>query len=58
VSLRHPNGLGQPLLLEAQIDTGANRTVVPMSVAVRLGLDRVTQLQFVVVGGVITLPVY
>ncbi len=58
VAVGIPNQTHPRVLIDAQIDTGADRTVIPTSIAARLGLTPGSQLQFVVVGGTITLPVY
>lgn len=53
-----PDASRPPLSVSAQLDTGADRTVIPTSVAHQLGLVPGGHLQFGVVGAVITLPVY
>lgn len=58
VAVGIPNRPHPRVVIDAQIDTGADRTVIPTSIAVRLGLIPGSHLQFGVVGGIITLPVY
>ncbi len=59
VLLGHPNGRHPPLTLPALLDTGSDRTVIPLSAAVTLGLPFSEDLQFEVAGGaVVTLSVF
>lgn len=58
VAVGIPNQTHPRVMIDAQIDTGADRTVIPTSVAIQLGLIPGSQLQFGVVGGIVTLPVY
>jgi predicted aspartyl protease len=58
VTVRNPNLNRPAVVLDAQIDTGADRTVVPAVVVTKLGLLPGGHLQFGGIGGVITLPVY
>ena len=58
VLLGHPDAPPPGYAISAQLDTGADRTVIPLAVAHALCLWLVGQLEFGVVGHVIELPVY
>jgi hypothetical protein len=51
VSLRDALGLEQSLTIPAQIDTAADRTVVPLSAVTSLGLSPIDERTFVGFGG-------
>ena len=58
VSVGPPNANRPPIRIAAQIDSGADRTIIPTSVVTRLGLIPGGFLQFGGIGGIVTLPVY
>jgi predicted aspartyl protease len=59
VLLGHPSRPPPALSLEAQLDTGADRTVIPLDVVNRLVLKRVRYGQAVVAGcGVVVFEIY
>lgn len=57
VLIGHPDAPPPTHAHTAQLDTGADRTVIPFEVASALNLRHVGELAFGVVGNVITLPV-
>jgi predicted aspartyl protease len=58
VTLFNPNGGVPDFSVEAQLDTGADRTVFPTALLAELRLERYADKEFAVVGGVVTLTTY
>lgn len=59
VSVAHPNRPPQAIILEAQLDTGADRSVIPLAAVNQLRLRRLRSSQAVVAGGgMIVLAIY
>jgi predicted aspartyl protease len=59
ISVGHPNRPPQAITSEAQLDTGADRSVIPLAAVNRLRLRRLRTSQAVVAGGgVIVLAIY
>ncbi len=59
VFVGHPNRPSQAITLDAQLDTGADRSVIPLDAVNQLRLRRLRTSQAVVVGGgMIVIPIY
>lgn len=58
VLVHHPTGNGVSVSIDAQLDSGADRSVIPAWVAQRLGLELIGQLSFGVVGETVVLSIY
>ena len=58
VLLRHDARPAPTVALDAQLDTGADRTVIPFSAAAKLGLEEIGELDFGGIGDIVRMPIY